>query len=129
MTIRELGNELYVTLKQEIVRQFYDLGGRVALGTDFNLGIGMDHGMPVGEMELLLAAGLAPAEVIQTATRYAAYACGQGEQLGTLKPRKLADVIVVDGDPLADIGAMSEVTAVIKDGQIAEPPRSGNANQ
>jgi imidazolonepropionase-like amidohydrolase len=104
-----------------IVRQFHDLGGRVALGTDFNPGIGMDHGMPVGELEMLLAAGLSPAEVLQAATHHAAYACGQGDRLGALEPGKLADVIVVNGDPLADIGAMSDVTAVIKDGQIVDP--------
>jgi imidazolonepropionase-like amidohydrolase len=75
--------------------------------------------MPVGEMEMLLAAGLAPMEVIEAATRVSADLCGHGAELGTLEPGMLADVIVVDGDPLADLQAMSAVTLVIRSGEIA----------
>jgi imidazolonepropionase-like amidohydrolase len=75
--------------------------------------------MPVGEMEMLLAAGLTPEEVIAAGTRIAAAICGHGEELGTLEPGMLADVIVVDGDPLEDVGAMSKVVLVIRNGEIA----------
>lgn len=71
------------------------------------------------EMELLLAAGLTPMEVIEASTRHSASICGQGSELGTLEPGKLADVIVVDGDPLEDIHAMSQMVLVIKNGEIA----------
>lgn len=53
-------------------------------------------------------------------TRHAAYVSGHGDELGTLEPGKLADLIVVNGDPLADIGALQQVVIVIKDGQIVQ---------
>lgn len=102
-----------------IVRRFHDFGGIVGLGTDFNVGIGIEAGMPMGEIEMLLAAGLTPLEVIEAGTRNAAIACGQDDELGTLEQGKLADVIVVDGDPLEDIQSMASVILVIKEGEIA----------
>jgi len=59
----------------------------------------IEPGMPVQEMKWLLAAGLTPMEVIEAGTRYAAQVCGHGEELGTLEPGKLADLVVVEGDP------------------------------
>ena len=102
-----------------IVRRFHEFGGVVALGTDCIIGTGMEAGMPVGEMEMLLATGLTPMEVIEAGTRHSAHVCGHGGELGTLEPGMLADVIVVDGDPLEDIQAMGEVVLVIKNGEIA----------
>ena len=102
-----------------IVRRFHELGGEVGLGTDYNIGVGLDAGIPVGEMEMLLAAGLTPMEVIEAGTRVSAYACGHGDELGTLEPGKLADLIVVDGDPREDLQAMNKVTLVMKNGEIA----------
>ena len=102
-----------------IVQGFHEMGGVVGLGTDWAFGTGMQAGIPLGEMEMLLAAGLTPLEVIEAATRHAARACGHGGELGTLEPGMLADVIVVDGDPLADLQALSQVLLVIKDGEVA----------
>jgi len=102
-----------------IVGRFHELGGIVALGTDYIIDTGMEAGMPVGEMEKLSMAGLTPMEVIEAGTRHSAYVCGHGDELGTLEPGKLADVIVVDGDPLQDLQAMSRVILVIKNGEIA----------
>jgi imidazolonepropionase-like amidohydrolase len=101
-----------------IVGEFNQMGGEVGLGTDFNIGTVIPAGMPLGEMEMLLAAGLTPMEIIEAGTRIAAAACGQGESLGTLEPGKLADVIVVDGDPLEDLAVMEDVVLVILGGEI-----------
>jgi imidazolonepropionase-like amidohydrolase len=60
-------------------------------------------------------------EVIEAGTRYAAQVSGHGDELGTLEPGKLADVIIVDGNPLVDLEAMGEVLMVIKDGEFAYP--------
>ena len=97
---------------------FKEVGGVIALGNDYG-NPGAQHGMPIQEMELLLAAGLTPMEVIEAATRHAARVSGHGDELGALEPGKLADLIVIDGDPLADIRAMERVTLVIKGGHIA----------
>jgi imidazolonepropionase-like amidohydrolase len=109
---------LIVEAAMDVVGHFHALGGVVALGTDYGMP-GLTAGMPVQEMELLLAAGLTPMEVIEASTRHAAYVCGHGDELGTLEPGKLADVIIVDGDPLADIGVMDRVMLVVKGGEIA----------
>ena len=74
--------------------------------------------MPLREMNLLQTAGLSPLEVIEAATRHAAYACGQGDELGTLEKGKLADLIVIDGNPLDDLNAMDSVLYVVKDGEV-----------
>jgi imidazolonepropionase-like amidohydrolase len=104
----------------ELVGWFHRLGGVVGLGTDWNVGTGTPAGMPVDEMEMLLAAGLSPMDVIEAGTRVSAYVSGRGDELGTLEPGMLADVIVVDGDPLEDLPqAMSDVVLVIKNGEIA----------
>ena len=108
----------WVDYTLEIVRRFHDLGGTVALGNDFG-NPGVEVGMPMREMELLLEAGLTPMEVIEAGTSRAAGVCGHGDELGTLEPGKLADVIIVDGDPLMDIGVMERVTVVIKGGEVA----------
>jgi imidazolonepropionase-like amidohydrolase len=102
----------------EPVRRFHSMGGMVALGNDYSADPVIERGMPLREMRLLLAAGLTPMEVIQAGTRHAAYVCGHGDDLGTLEPGKLADVIVVDGDPLVGMEAMGRVTVVIKGGQV-----------
>jgi imidazolonepropionase-like amidohydrolase len=102
-----------------IVRGFHESGGVVGLGTDWNIGIGVEAGIPLGEMEMLSAAGLAPMDVIEAGTRHSAYVSGHGGELGTLEPGMLADVIVVDGDPLEDLQAMNQVVLVVKSGAIA----------
>jgi imidazolonepropionase-like amidohydrolase len=56
--------------------------------------------------------------LIEAGTRHAATACGHGGELGTLEPGMLADIIVVDGDPLQDLQALSQVVLVIKNGEI-----------
>jgi imidazolonepropionase-like amidohydrolase len=108
-------HEVTIDIILGIVRRFHELGGVVGLGTDRDT----EAGMPVGEMEMLLAAGLTPMEVIIAGTHHSAQVCGHGNELGTLEPGMLADVIVVDGNPLEDIQAMSEILLVIKNGEIA----------
>jgi imidazolonepropionase-like amidohydrolase len=64
-------------------------------------------------------------EIIEAATRHAAYVCGQGEELGTLEPGKLADLIVVAGDPLEDLNALDDLLYVVLDGEVALSPDDG----
>jgi imidazolonepropionase-like amidohydrolase len=111
--------QIVVDVHVEAVRRFHALGGVLALGNDYGANPAVELGMPLTEMKLLLAAGLAPLEVIEASTRNAAYVCGQADSLGTLEPEKLADVIIVDSDPLADLEAMDRVVAVVKGGELA----------
>jgi imidazolonepropionase-like amidohydrolase len=108
---------------EEPVGEFHALGGSVALANDYGADAAIAIGMPLREMQLLLAAGLTPMEVIEASTRNAARVCGHDDELGTLEPGKLADVIVVAGDPVVNIEAMSHVVAVVKGGQVAYGPQ------
>lgn len=105
-----------------VVRFFRDSGGIIAVGNDYG-NPGVQSGMPLREMDLLQAAGLSPQEVIEAATKHAAYVCGHGDELGTLENGKLADLIVVDGNPLEDMNAMDSVLYVVKDGELVLSPQ------
>jgi enamidase len=104
-----------------VVRFFHDSGGVIALGNDYG-NAGVEPGMPLDEMAFLQAAGLSQMEVIEAATRHAAYVCGQSDELGTLEMGRLADLIVVDGNPLDDLNAMDSVSYVVKDGEVVLSP-------
>ena len=88
----------------------------MALGTDYPYQ--RDVFMPVPEMQMLTGAGFTPREVLLAATRNSAVAIGRQDELGTLEVGKLADIIVVDGDPLSDIEDMKRVTVVVRDGEV-----------
>lgn len=111
--------QIVLDLHLEAVRRFHALGGVVALGNDFGGVPNVAAGMPLMEMKILLAAGLTPLEVLEASTRHAATACGQASRLGTLQAGQLADIIIVNGDPLADLSAMDSVITVVKGGEVA----------
>lgn len=100
-----------------IARFFHNSGGLIAVGNDYG-NAGIDSGMPLKEMEHLQTAGLSPLEVIEAATKHAAFVCGQSEELGTLEKGKLADLIVVDGNPLDDLKVLDSVMYIVKDGEL-----------
>jgi imidazolonepropionase-like amidohydrolase len=114
--------ELFTQAVFTVVRFFHDSGGIIAVGNDYGYP-GVHPGMPLREMELLQAAGLSPLEVIEAATKHAAYVCGQSAELGTLEIGKLADLIVLDGNPLVDLNAMDSVLYIVKDGEVVYSPQ------
>jgi imidazolonepropionase-like amidohydrolase len=94
-------------------------GVKVALGTDAF--IADMHGTNAAELPLMMEqGGLSAMEVIIAGTKHAAECCRLGEQVGTLEVGKLADILVVDGDPLADIGVLldQERITVYKEGVL-----------
>jgi imidazolonepropionase-like amidohydrolase len=58
-------------------------------------------------------------QLLVAATRSGAIMANVGQEAGTLEPGKVADIIIIDGDPLADIRVLSNVTAVIQGGVVA----------
>lgn len=101
------------------LRRFVQAGGKVVLGTDYD---GYDKpfqlGMPLHEMEWMLDAGMTPMEVIVAGTKSAAHVCNRQADLGTLEIGKIADVLVVNGDPLHDIHAVANIRLVIHNGVV-----------
>jgi imidazolonepropionase-like amidohydrolase len=105
----------------ENVRRFVAAGGKVALGDDYG-NPGIELGMPVREMELMEKAGMTPMQIIVAGTGHSAQVSNLGDELGTLEMGKIADVLVVEGDPLQDIHALTNVWLVIKDGVVIRLP-------
>ena len=72
------------------------------------------------EIKVHVEMGMTPLRAISAATRVNARIIGRGNQLGTIEPGKLADVIVVKGDPLFNIMALADVETVVKDGTVVK---------
>ena len=70
------------------------------------------------EAILFVKFGMPPMDAIKAATLNGAIAYGEDDKLGSIEPGKLADIIVVDGDPLKDITALRKVVLVMLDGTI-----------
>jgi imidazolonepropionase-like amidohydrolase len=96
-------------------------GVKLVPGDDY--GTLIDHGDYSKELELYVThAGVDPLDVIRWATRNGADMMGMADQLGTVEPGKLADLLVVDGDPSTDITVLQDrdrIQVVLKDGQFA----------
>jgi len=104
-------------VSRENARRFIRAGVKFSIGTDtpaFFLFHQEDH--YVKEMQAMVELGMTPMQTIVAATRNGAEALGMADRLGTVESGKLADVIVVAGNPLSDMAAMKRVFAVIKDG-------------
>jgi len=88
------------------------------------MGVGTDAASPLNfhteaiwrEMSALVDVGMTPIQVISAATKTNAQIIGRADELGTIEPGKLADILVVDGNPLFDINVLGYVSFVIKDG-------------
>jgi len=103
------------------LRKVWDTGIPVVMGTDAG-NIGTLHGPSVfREMALMVQAGLTPLEVLRSATLNGARAMGLEREAGTLAPGKLADLVVLDADPLASVQNLSRIHRVIKDGRVFAP--------
>jgi imidazolonepropionase-like amidohydrolase len=74
--------------------------------------------MPMQEIIFMQLAGMTPMQVIAASTRNAARVCRREDQIGTLDAGKTADVIVVQGNPLADLNCLKNVCIVIREGKV-----------
>jgi imidazolonepropionase-like amidohydrolase len=104
-------------------RQSFELalraGVTIGAGTDICFSYRTFAALPE-ELEHLVAWGMAPMAAIEAATKAAAGALGQTDELGTIEPGKIADLVAVRGDPLADISALGQVSLVIQGGRLAK---------
>lgn len=94
-------------------RAMHTAGVRIAAGADASMFPGGMH----GELEALVEAGLSPAAALRAATRDAAVVLGVDRDTGRLERGFRADILIVDGDPLADIRNTRRIWAVIQDGR------------
>jgi imidazolonepropionase-like amidohydrolase len=104
---------------QESFRKAVRAGVRIAMGTDAGTPFNR-HGENAQELSLMVEGGLSPADAIVAATRSAAELLDLVEVTGTVEPGKAADLLIVDGDPLADIRILADcdrLAGIVKDGR------------
>ncbi len=99
---------------------------RMALAAGVKIAAGTDSGAgwyPAGEsllfeLEIMHKEGMAPMDVLISATRRAAECLHMEQDLGTVEPGKLADLLIVDGDPLAKMSDVRNTWLVMKEGRV-----------
>lgn len=108
--------------KHKTLRRALELGVPIAMGTDAG---GLGHGRNALELIYMVEAGMTPMQSIVASTQMGARLLGMGDDLGTLQPGRLADLLLVEGDPLTDIRVVadpSRIALVMKDGVVYKEP-------
>ncbi len=106
---------------QASFRLAVERGVRIAMGTDTGVG---PHGSNAEELERMVEGGMSPMQAIVAATRSAAECTRISHLTGTLEPGKRADILGVDGDPVADIRVLQDkakLALIMRDGQAFKP--------
>jgi imidazolonepropionase-like amidohydrolase len=104
---------------KESIHRAHRAGAKIAFGTDAGTPFNR-HGENAYELELLVGAGLSPMDALVAATSSAAEAIGVAEDRGSLAPGLLADLLIVEGDPLVDVRVLQDQRklAVVKAGRL-----------
>jgi imidazolonepropionase-like amidohydrolase len=103
------------------LRRIWDAGIDIVMGTDAG-NIGTLHGASIHrEMRMMVDAGLTPLEVLKSATVNGARTLGLAGQAGEVQAGMLADLVILDADPLANIGNLAKVHRTIKGGVVHDP--------
>jgi len=122
--VPEMSEEMRATMGEALHRMgdfllaFHDAGGILATGSDQVIAPGLAiH----AEVSALVEAGLSNAAALAAATRDAARVIGVQDSLGTLEAGKIADFVVLEGDPLADVANLQLIARVAKGGVLYDP--------
>jgi imidazolonepropionase-like amidohydrolase len=115
-----------IAAQEANIARALDAGVMIGAGTDRTGAYGKDpFADVVRELEVLVDLGVPPDQAIKSATSTAAQIMGIEDSAGTVSPGHIADVIVVDGNPLTDIGTLRKVVRVIKGGEVVGPDTHG----
>jgi imidazolonepropionase-like amidohydrolase len=107
-------------IQRDNFRKAHKAGVKMVFGSDAGV---MPHGNVGGQFRYMVQYGMTPMEAIAAATINAARALGREEDVGMLAVDRYADMIAVDGDPLADVRALEDIDVVIKGGVIVKDKR------
>jgi len=116
-----------VRIAAQNLKRLSAAGVAIAAGTDAG-NIGTLHGPSIfRELRLMAEAGLTPKEVLASATAGGARVMGREKDLGTVAPGRLADLVVLDRDPLADVANLEAIHRVVKGGRVFTPEELAQA--
>jgi len=101
-------------IQRDNFRKAHKAGVKMVFGSDAGV---MPHGQIGGQFKTMIDYGMTPLEAIQAATRNGAQALGREKDVGAIAVGRLADIIAVDGDPLANVRELETVDAVVKGGK------------
>src|SRR5688500_5676489 len=104
-------------IQRDNFRAAHRAGVKMVFGSDAGV---MPHGTAAGQFRYMVEYGMTPMEAIQAATRNAALALGRERDVGAIAVGRYADIIAVDGDPLADVRQLEDVDVVIKGGEVVK---------
>ena len=104
-------------LIQQTFARAYQAGVKIAFGTDSGVSA---HGDNAKEFGLMVDVGMPPIEAILSATKHTAELLNVTDTLGSISAGKLADIVAVKGDPLANIRLLENVQFVMKDGAVVK---------
>jgi imidazolonepropionase-like amidohydrolase len=110
--------KIMTPIAEENIRKIHAAGGVVACGTDQSSGPATQR-----ELELLVAAGISPLDVIRIATYNSAVFLGKSDQLGSVDTGKLADLLLLSKDPTLDINNAKAIVFVMKNGRLIDESR------
>jgi imidazolonepropionase-like amidohydrolase len=116
-----------VRIPMQNLKRLSEAGVAIAAGTDAG-NIGTLHGPSIfRELRLMADAGLTPREVLAAATEGGARVMGREKDLGAVAPGRLADLVVLNGDPLASVANFETIHRVIKGGRVFTPDELARA--
>ena len=107
--------KMVLPIAQEHLSHAFKEGVKVAFGTDAAV---YPHGLNAHEFGKMVSMGMTPLQSIQAATVNAADLIGWTDRVGTIEEGKFADIIAVQGDPLADVRVLENVRFVMKGGEV-----------
>ncbi len=108
--------EVFPAARKNVARAFA-AGVKVGFGTDAAV---YPHGLNAHEFAVMVKLGLTPLQAIQAATINDADLLGWSDKVGTIEPGKWADIVAVDGDPLAGVTTLERVKFVMKGGEVVK---------
>jgi imidazolonepropionase-like amidohydrolase len=107
--------KLMTPIAQQNMKEIHDAGGVIAVATDQSIGPAVHR-----EMELLQAAGIPAADIVEIATLNGARHIGREKDLGSVEPGKIADAVLLSADPTQDINNAKAIVLVMKDGVLID---------
>ncbi|HEY0703499.1 MAG TPA: amidohydrolase family protein [Candidatus Acidoferrales bacterium] len=111
--------KMVLPIAQQNLSHAFKSGVKIAFGTDAAV---YPHGLNAHEFGKMVDMGLTPLQSIQAATVNASDLIGWSDRVGTLEPGKFADIVAVEGDPIANVRVLENVQFVMKGGEVIKTP-------